>query len=273
MKEKSINKSIESKIEKSCAILIKKFEKEKDELKKSKIQYQIAEKSLYTFLTEVKKLTNKQWEKFTEERVSPIVEQSQSIVEKFDTIVMKKSKDSKEYEKYQKLKKIHSDGTQKIFDIFNKIELNKKQLERLLALQLIVHFQTQNAITQNNLDYYEFIEAGGIVQRRLGFDYNWMTCISLIQLHENLIKKRIEELGGEIKDDDSIRILISKLSKRIEEKENRKVSVALLLSNGIKSVRDTMTHEGYKHSVSKGDLENILEEIQKLERVLYPETK
>lgn len=40
---------------------------------------------------------------------------------------------------------------------------------------------------------------------------------------------------------------------------------------GIKSVRDTMTHEGYKHSVSKGDLENILEEIQKLERVLYPE--
>jgi len=272
-KQDSISKKIENKIEKSCQPLIEKLEKQTNEIKKIEIQYKIIEKSLFIFLTEIKQLSESQWEKFAEERFEPLIEQARSISERFDTIMLRSAKDAKEYAKYQKSKKIHQKGVQRIFDIIDTIELNKRQLERLIALLFSGNIYTQNLIEQNNLEYYEFNQAGIIVKRRFGFDYNWLVCLSLIQLHENLIKKKITDLGGEIEKDEPIRSLISKLSKLIKDKEKREVSLALLLSNGIKETRDTMSHEGYKHNVTKQDLERIFREISELEHTLYPETK
>jgi len=93
--------------------------------------------------------------------------------------------------------------------------------------------------------------------------------MSLIQLHENLIKKKISKLKGEIKENEPIYSLIKKVSSLIKKQENREVSFGLLLSNGIKTARDTMSHEGYKHPVSKKDLSKLLKEIKDLEEVLF----
>ena len=131
----------------------------------------------------------------------------------------------------------------------------------------------QNYQTKDFLDFNEFHEARNIVNRRFGFDYDWLVCMSLIQLHENLIKKKISKLKGEIKENEPIYSLIKKVSSLIKKQENREVSFGLLLSNGIKTARDTMSHEGYKYPVSKKDLSKLIKEIKDLEEVLFPMEK
>lgn len=265
--------SIQEKINKKCLRYIKKLEKEKDEAKRLKLTYEIANKALIMLIEEIGKLSESQWEKYVEAVFEPIAKQSQSISENYDTLMMKTSKDAKEYIKYQKLKKISIKGMETLFETLDSINFSKKQLTRQLVLLWGVLIGTDLKLAQNNLDFYEFNQAGIMIQRRFGFDYNWLVYLALIQLHENLIKKRIIQLGDEFKEDDSIRILISKLADLIQKKEKREVSLSLLLSNGVKSARDVMTHEGYKHQVTKPNLEELFGEIKKLEQILYPENK
>lgn len=269
MSTKSPLQKLQEKINKQCLPYLKKLETEKDEIKILKLQFQVSKKALDTTLTELKKLSDSQWEKYTEEIFEPIIKQSEQVSEKIDTLILQKSTSVKEYEKYQKLKQISKKGNEDLFQALENTDLSKKQLVRLLVLVFRTMIATDISLIQNNLDFSEFNEASGVVQRRFGFDYNWLVCLSLIQLHENLIKKKIVDLNGEIKEDEPIRSLISRLSELIREKEKREVSFALLLSNGIKTARDTMSHEGFKHSVSKKDLGNVWNEIVELEKILY----
>jgi len=266
---KSILETLLEKMNKEWEPYLKKLEKEKDEIKKLKLINKIREIDLSVTLKEFKKLTDNQWEKFVDELTEPIGKQSKLLEEKVDRLVHKRSKDPKEYKLYEKQKKVESDSLEKIFGIIENANLNKKSLERYLLLIFIRLFMLENTQLENNLRFYEFNQARNVVNQRLGFDYEWIVYLSLIQLHENLIKKKIEELKGEIKEEESIRSLISKLANLIKEKEKREVSLALLLSTGVKSARDIMTHEGYKHQVLKKDLEDLFAEILKLDQILY----
>ncbi len=270
MNEKSPLQLLREKADKQCESYFKKLETERDEIKRAKLEFQILKKRLQIVLTEIKNLSDSKWDEYVNELFEPIVEQSKQISDKVDTLMLKTSTSAKDYEKYQKLKNISKKANQELFEVFDSISLSKKQLERFLIFiyrQMIV---TDVLWTQNNLEFYEFTEAVNMSQRRFGFDHNWLVCLSLIQLHENLIKKKIVDLGGDIKEDESIRSLISKLTRLIKENEKREVSFALLLSNGVKTARDTMSHEGFKHSISKKDLGNVWHEILELEVTLYP---
>ena len=262
---------MQNKIEKSCDPYRKKLEKETDELKRIKLGFKITKISLSILFNEMKKLSDSEWEKFTEEYFEPVVKHSESISDRFDDLIMKQSKDSKEYEKYRKMKEISIKGNKEILDVIDNISLNKKELERLLVIIFRVMIHTDNSLRQNNIDFYEFNEAGNVVRRRLGFDYNWLVCLSLIQLYENMIRKKISYLGYTIQEKDTVDSLIPQLVNRIKEKENRDVSLALKMSDGLKRTRNLMTHQGYKQAVLKSDLERIFAEIVELERTLYPE--
>ena len=64
--------------------------------------------------------------------------------------------------------------------------------------------------------------------------------------------------------------IIKQLVNLIKKKENREVAVDLEMSQGLKKIRDLMTHEGYKHVVSKVTLQKLTNEIEDLESVLFP---
>ena len=49
-----------------------------------------------------------------------------------------------------------------------------------------------------NLQLNEINQALNIVNRRFGFDINWLMGLSLIQFHENLLKRKMSELGEKI---------------------------------------------------------------------------
>lgn len=271
--KKEIFKIIHQKIQKACELDQKKLNTETDDIKKLQLSYKINAKSISVLLNEIKKLSDSEWDSYVEESFDPLIKQTESIAEKFDTIAMRKSKDSREYEKYVKMKKVTVRGNNKVFRIIDSIDLSRKQLERLLVLIFRVMVNTENTARQSNIDFYEFLETGNIVNRRFGFDYNWLVCLSLIQVYENLIRKKITELGYTIRDSDTLDSLIPQLSNLIREKENRNVHLALKMSDGLKRTRNSMTHQGYNQPVLKSDLEKIFREISDLEQILYPETK
>jgi hypothetical protein len=220
----------------------------------------------------VKTLSDKEWGRYIEECADPLAEQDAIVNDEVDKIIYRKSNDPKEFAKYQKMKKIATRVNLEQMDIAGNARLDKKQLERFVTLMLVQVANDELKLKQNQVAFYEFGEAIGMVERRFGFKNEWLVYLSLIQLHENLIKKKITELGGSVGGDDKIPVLIPRLAGLIKEKEDRDVSLALLMSNGIKHARDTMTHDGYRRAVSKGDLCRLYEEIAEFEDVLYPRT-
>ena len=270
MKKKNITEQLENEFKEKTTELYKKLENEKDELKQSKIFQNIQEISFSVVLNAIKNLKDSEWDQFLTEQYVPIQKQVTTLTDKFDVLMHNRSKHPKEFKKYEKQKNVVTKGLMKSFQQFDEINLNKKQLERYIQFVFRNLFEIQNIQSQDLLNFYELHEARNIVNTRLGFDYDWLVCMSLIQLHENLIKKKITELKGKIEDHEKMKSLISKLSSLIKKEEKRDISLGLLFTNSIKIVRDTMTHEGYKHSVSKSDLLKLLKEIRDLEDVLYP---
>jgi len=201
----------------------------------------------------------------------PLYKRSMTLETETDEIVFKRSKNPKEFKQYEKRKKALGQCLESVIDVLNDSDLNKKQLVRYI--ELLIHNNIVNLITQSQdvVNFNAFHEAEKIVMRRIGFSYDWLIGLSLIQLHENLIKKKLDAYGEKIKGDESINVLMKKLSECFRKNKKLDISVDLLMTNGIKKTRDVMSHEGYKYPISKTQLNKICNELLELERVIYPE--
>jgi len=197
-----------------------------------------------------------------EELGEEIMPSIKEFSKKEEKIVFRNAKEPQEFTKFKKIKKLQELHEQKLIEIISDSNLNKRGLERYLLLILTVRM--------NELENLEFYQALDIVQNRLGFDKNWLIGMSLIQLHENLLKKKLSQLGEKIHPDQKMPQIISRLINSIKQKENRDVRLSIEISTGLKKIRDIVTHEGYKQKITKPDLENIIKEIKKVEEVLYP---
>lgn len=269
--KKSILHELQSKITKECEPYSKKLEKEKNKIKQLKLIQKIIQIDFKLRLDAIKKLSNKEWDNFVEEMYEPLNKQSIALEVEADEIVFKRSKNPKEFKQYENQKKVLGQGLESVLDILNDSNLNTKQLRRYV--ELMIHNNMVNLITQsqNVVNFNAFHEAEKIVMRRMGFSYDWLIGLSLIQLHENLIKKKLDTYGEKIKGDESINVLMKKLSTRFKKDTKLDISVDLLMTNGIKKTRDVMSHEGYKYPISKSQLNKICNELLELERIIYPE--
>ena len=201
MKTKNITEQLEKEFKEKTTKLYKKLKIEKDEVKQLKLEQKIKEISLSLSLNIIKKLKDSEWEQFLNEQYVSIEKEGTKLLDKFDVLIHNRSKHPKEFKKYEKQKDVVAKGLIKSFQLIGDANLNKKQLERYIQYMFRNLFEIQNIQSQDLLNFYELHEARNIVNSRLGFDYDWLVCMSLIQLHENLIKKRITELKGEIKDE------------------------------------------------------------------------
>ena len=265
----SIKEKIANDILKSINPLIKKFEKETDETKQVKIIHKAFEKELELFLKHLKGIKSKEFEMLMEELSDPdglLSKYSETV----DQLAFRRSESSQEFDKYNKRKKMEERHQQKLLEIIDDANLNKTGLERFVVfLILTLGIGTINE-SKRIIENLEWFDATNIVQNRLGFDHNWLVGMSLIQLHENLIKKKLSELKYNIQKDTKMPFLIEELGKLIEENEKRDIKLQLIMSQGLKHLRDKLSHAGYKYKITKSDLTKIIEEIKKLEKILYP---
>jgi len=270
-KKKSVLQEIKIRVQTATQKELLKLQKETDPVKQTKLAFEIQIKSNNIIFDEVKSRSEKDFDNLLEEVGKGFSEQYTTVNKDFDDIMLNISKDSKEFDKYRKTKTIREKYLKLLASDLGDSDLNKKQLERYLLLILLSQAQTEVQNMQNAVMYHELWRAINLVQRRLKFDHNWFICLGIIQIHENLIKKKISQLQGQIKGDEPIEALIKQLSELIKKKENRDVSLDLQMSQSLKKARDLMTHEGYKHKVSKDSLKKIIKEVEDLEALLYQE--
>lgn len=271
MREKSVLKEIQERIQQDTQKENVRLEKEKDPVKQAKLGFEIQRKTTKIVLDEIKKRSERDFERWMEEVTHPFTTQYFDVEGQIDDIALNISKNSKEYDAYKKIQNIKKKFTADFFSDLDDPSLKKKHLERFLVLLILGAAETELQSMKNIVEYNELGRAFNLVKRRFHFDHNWFTCLGLIQLHENLIKKKIVELGGEIKGDEPIRVLIIKLSKLIKQKEKRDVTLDLLMSEGLKKIRDLMTHGGYKQKVYRITLKKITKDIEELESLLFQE--
>lgn len=270
MPKKSIRDKIHDEIIKAVKEESDKLKKEKDEVKQTKIVHKMLQIEQKIILENIKKLSDSDFQDMMEELGEEIMPSIKEFSKKEEKIVFRNAKEPQEFTKFKKIKKLQELHEQKLIEIISDSNLNKRGLERYLLLILTVMGQLAYQARMNELENLEFYQALDIVQNRLGFDKNWLIGMSLIQIHENLLKKKLSQLREKIYPDQKMPQIISRLINSIKQKENRDVRLSIEMSTGLKKIRDVVTHQGYKQKITKPDLENIIKEIKKVEEVLYP---
>ena len=162
------------KIQKQCSTELKKLEREKDVIKLLRLNIRIQKKVVLILMKELGQLTDTQWQKWEEEIIEPLIKQSLSISGQLDSLAYKEYRSPQEYKKYERMKRISTKAGCELFDLIGSMKLTRKQLERFLVLILNQAGLEEISKIQNRLDFYEFHYAAILVQKRLGFDYNWL---------------------------------------------------------------------------------------------------
>jgi hypothetical protein len=122
-------------------------------------------------------------------------------------------------------------------------------------------------------------QLNAMVARRFGGDGHWTLATAILATHENLVKKKLVELGlseGKIEGisrEKGFPALVGILAKEIQRKENRRVSLAFYKASALRMVRNKMEHEGYNLTVKREEVLDLLKEIRKFEAEMFPSAR
>ncbi len=268
-KDSIINKT-QKQIERKTKKDLEELKNTSDPIKQIQISYRIRKKSYETFVNSILKASSKDFHKFMEEFSNPIEEQFTNLLSQEKNVAFKNAENPEQFEQFKKIQKLEQKLNTELVDSLNQYDLDIEGFQRLFTFFVTVIGKIEMDNRLLNLQLNEMLQALIIINRRFGFDINWLIGMALIQFHENLLKGKLSELGEKIHKDEKMPSIISRLVQSVRIKEKRDIKLSLEMSAGLKNIRNLLTHEGYKHSVSKSDLGLILEEIKKLEKILYP---
>ena len=117
-----------------------------------------------------------------------------------------------------------------------------------------------------------------ILVKQFESDFSWAMAISILATQENLVKQKLMELGQDKKEikeflkgkGNNFSKLVEWLSQEIEKKEQRKLTLSFYKSSTLREMRNTIEHEGFDIKISKDDVDDILKDIKKFEKELFP---
>ncbi|MGY5149065.1 MAG: hypothetical protein ACW9W3_03295 [Candidatus Nitrosopumilus sp. bin_68KS] len=274
MSEKSpISDEISKEIIKKTKRYTKQLETEKDEVKQADIFRKILIIQQKVLMKKIHELSEKDFQQLIEDMSKPANQTLDEFSSKLEKIAYKKFDTPEKFDTFRDIQDIKEQLGYDIIDVLDQANMNKRDLERYLSIILISAGEQEIQKQAAELELFELYSGIEVIQKRLGYDHRWLIGMSLLQLYENLIKKKLSELKFKINKEHKMPFLIQELVKVIEEKEGRNIKLKIEMSQGLKQLRDKLTHAGYKYSISKDDLILILDEVKKLERTLYPEQK
>jgi hypothetical protein len=65
---------------------------------------------------------------------------------------------------------------------------------------------------------------------------------------------------------------MDRLTKEIEQKENRKLGLGFFKSDTLRTVRNELEHRGYRHKVTKEQMLELLKDLKDFEKEIFPVT-
>jgi len=266
---KDIVKKIKDKIYKDIKDDLKLCEQEQDPIKKTRLIHKMEIIMMRHMIHDMTTVTDDEFVQIYEEIANPSEKQFLKLMKDEKNIAYDNLENAEQFEQYKEIQDLELKHNIEFINLLNEFNFDKKSLERLLSFYITVLGQTAIEQRATNVLLYPLLESTMLVNRLFGFDVNWLIGMALIQLHENMIKMKYNGLGGIIKEHESLNKIIPKLTDLIKSKEDRDVTLSLDMSNGLKQIRNRLTHEGFKHKIFPDDLKILLQEIKRLEQTLF----
>lgn len=275
-KNRTVSDKLNEKIQTEAKALVEEYNAETDPVVRVEIQYDVASKIRKTLIVEISAMTDKDWRLFLREQTKPLEKWIEKTAE---DILEQKLRQGAFGLKDISLLYTHAELADRStrWTRSETVALKKRRtIERLFALfglsYVAMAFQT--GITALSLEPLLMINS--LVSRRFGADSNWTLAATILATHENLVKKKLSILGRSEKEIEGISrnegfsALIGVLATEIERKEKRKVSLTFYRASALRSVRNRVEHEGYKTTVTREEVLDLVKDTNRFELELFP---
>ncbi len=274
--KKTIATLVDEQIQASTKQLVDEYNNEKDPKIRLQIQYAIAKKAGSAAVREIARLSEKDWKKYLKGQIKPFAE---SINQTSRDILDQKLKHGQLG--LRDLDLIYAE--QEILQRFNlltrgdeKLLTRRRTMDRFLTLLFFQYIALMNAQRALDTELEPFQQLNAIVHRRFGAQYYWSLAVALLATHENLVRKKLVELG--MHEDEIEHLsrtkgfmkLIDRLAKLIARKEKRTITLAFYKTSSLRSVRNQLEHQGYKLGVTREEVFDLLKDTLRFETELFP---
>ncbi len=271
--KKTISERINEKIGAAVQPLIAKQIGEKDKKKQLKLQYRIIETTSRTTLLEIYRLTNRDFDSYLMEQMKSFAEaygnfQRELIVQRIAHGGLTSSDLAMVVAEQEIAQKAFGNSFSGAMDTAFK---DRKLLQRTLVLMVVSYFQLglQTQVTNASLEPLSLIAS--MVANHFGADANWLFAVSILATHENLVKKKLLDLGvaEATLENERFPSLIEQLAKEIESREKRKLGLSFYKTSSLRTIRNELEHRGYRYKVTREQMLELLKDLKDFEREVF----
>jgi hypothetical protein len=260
-----------------CKPFVERYNLETDPKKRIDLRHKIGRVFMRTYSLQILKLSEADWNRYCKERFELVNQARDSIAKEYLD-----SKLARGEIKLDDLELLAYEGEK--VERFGGFRLSKA--ERKSISQFRIRERTSVLLLLDTLQFYLTIQAMGmaleplsqinaLVARRFGSDQNWVLAAAILATHENLVKRKLADLG--VSDEEVERAskagglypLIDMLERQILAKDKRQVSLEFYRASALRNIRNVLEHQGYNLKVSQGEMLDLLHDIQRFEKELY----
>ena len=268
-----VNKEITEKVQ----TYFDQYNNESDPKHKIDLKYKLGRKVLRAYFAEVLGLSDEDFASFLKEQFKDIKKASDSLGE--DYVSKRMARGEMTLQDFKLM--AHEGETLDRFSKYDFVDLSKSKLSQknLLArfMLLSVLSMTQTSLKEAYLSVAlePLVQLNNLVVRRFGADGNWSTAVAILATHENLVKKKLIDLGLKEADiekrskEGGLSPLVDQLVMLIKAKEKRDVSLDFYKASGLRNVRNQLEHRGYAMKVSHEEMRNLLKDVLRFEAELF----
>jgi hypothetical protein len=274
--------TVSERVSKAVALKIIKladrYNQETDPKRKIDLKYKLSRTIMGAFYSEVLSLSDKDFKVFLKEQFGAVFKAIENIGSEYVDKKLARGEMS-----MQDIQLLAYEG--ETLDRVAKYELPgvgrrkvspKREHERMMALGVLSIFSNMANQAYLNAALEPLAQLNNLVSRRFGADQNWVFTVATLATHENLVKKKLAELGvseqeiENLSKSGGLSPLVSRLEKLIKSKENRQVSLGFYQASGLRTVRNELEHHGYAMKMSHDEMRGILKDVLKFEAELFP---
>ena len=193
-KKTGISVRIGAKVAAETGALTEKFNSERDAAKKLKLQYRIIERAMRTTAEEIYRLSERDFRLYVKEQSKPFAEEHRKFEQ--DYLVQRITHGGLTATDIP-LMIAEQQSLKRTFDAFAPKVTGgyKRFMDRTLLLTTLRYAQLgfQLQLTNAAIELLSLMAA--MVKNHFGADENWLFAVSILATHENLVKKKLLELG------------------------------------------------------------------------------
>ena len=267
----AIRKSLRESLDEDAIELIQAYESERDEAKKVELKYALSEALapiiVSAYFEQFATMSDREFSNYCNEWAQPLLEKAEELGEeylKYDMITRNPLTVLTEiFVLSERSKTIGKKIGAKVEKYFK----DPKVLERFLVLLLFNQFAYGLVFSV----FRPFFDILDIARSKLDVDEKWLMASAALDLEENMLKKKLTELGLTAGKIDKLKYhqMVNRVIKLIEKREGRRIDLDILLTPGYRKVRNRFEHKGFDYRPADEEIYNIIAHVVKLGKSLW----